>query len=439
MLKKVTIKFLIIYVFTLILLSCSAIVFNIIIDPFGVYHIVEINGINNSKTGQGNHVRMGKAGAVRVFKPQAVILGDSRAEYGINPEHPGWKTRNVYNLALSGANVYEILRYFQHAHGIQHLKQVLYILDFKQFNAYRENSGDFNEDRLSVTPNEQKNTYYYLSDTISTTLSTIALTQSINTIWRSAAKKTSTYLTNGQRDWHDDLLFRTAIEKYGSYYNLFSEEEKSLFIARSKNRKPRFVESFYNQKSRINVLDSFRRLVQIAIRDKIDLRLVISPCHARYFECYRLMGSWFLWEEWKRNLVRILEEESVKSGVAPFPLWDFSGFNTLTMELVPAPEDKKTHMKWYFEASHYTTNLGDLIQDRVFDHKEPGRTVPKYFGVLISEKNIISHLKNIRQDNRRFRELQPAVARELSDMASKYDLLDNYAKDINGRNVTQKW
>jgi hypothetical protein len=151
------------------------------------------------------------------------------------------------------------------------------------------------------------------------------------------------------------------------------------------------------------------------------------------------MGNWFLWEEWKRNLALIVEEEAAKAGVTPFPLWDFSGFNPLTMEPVPPADDKKTRMKWYFESSHYTTDLGDMIQDRVFDHKESGRTVPDYFGVLITSKNIMNHLDNIREENIRFRESQPKVAKELSDLAAEFDLLDSYAKDANGNNITFKW
>ena len=51
------------------------------------------------------------------------------------------------------------------------------------------------------------------------------------------------------------------------------------------------------------------------------------------------------WEEWKRALVSIVEDEAAKAGVKPFPLWDFSGFNPLSMELVPHTNDKKTKMK----------------------------------------------------------------------------------------------
>lgn len=439
MLKKTSTRFLYAYLLTLVFLLFGVAAFNAVVDPFGVYRLIEIKGFNDVKAGQGSQARMAKAGAVRVFKPKAVILGDSRAEYGINPEHLAWKTRPVYNLGISGANAYEIMRYFQHAHGIQPLQQVVYILDFKQFNAYRKNESDFSEDRLSVTRDGRKNRFSALADFISTTLSIKALSQSVNTIWRSAARKTTTYLANGQRDWHDDLLFRTAIERYGSYSRLFSEEERSLFAERSRGRVPPYRESFVDPESGVNTLESFRQIVRTAIRDKIDLRLVIGPSHARYFECYRLMGDWYLWEEWKRALVRVLEEEAEKAGVTPFPLWDFSGFNDYTMEPVPRAGDKKTRMKWYFEASHYTTDLGDLVQDRVFDHKEPGRTVPGHFGVLLTSRNIESHLRKLREENKRFREAQPPVARELSDMAAHFDLLDDYARDMFGSNVTVTW
>lgn len=437
--KLTALKFLRTYLWALTIFLICTVALNTLIDPFGMYRIVEIDGFNNVKTGQSNHVRMGKAGAVRVVKPRSVVLGNSRAEYGINPEHPGWSAEPVYNLAISGSNIYEIVRYFQHAHGIQPLTQALVMLDLNQFNAYWENAPDFTEDRLSVTYDQQVNPYFYLSDSVTTTLSLKALSQSVNTIWRSGTGRSTTYLPNGQRDWHDDLLFRTVIEKYGNYSAMFRVEEEGLFAIRSKTRVPPYRESFYHEKKRTNVFDPFRQMVQVAIHDKVDLRLAISPSHARYFESHRLMGNWFLWEEWKRILVQIVEEEAVNAGVKPFPIWDFTGFNALTMEMVPSPDDKKTRMKWYFESSHYTTDLGDLIQDRVFNHNDLNRPVPDYFGVLITSENIDAHLQKIREENRRFRELQPTVAKELSQLVSKYDLLDNYARDLSGANVTFKW
>jgi hypothetical protein len=413
-------KYLRLYLSALFLLLLSTIAFNLIIDPFGVYNFVDIQSINNVKTGQGNHVRMGKAGAVRSFKPRAIVLGNSRAEYGINPEHPGWKVEPVYNLGVSGSNIYESLRYFQHAHSIQPLDKVLIMLDLNLFDAYWENAVDFSEERLAVSLNEQKNEYYYLSDFIPTTLSLNALTQSINTIWRSATNKTTTYLSNGQRDWRNDLLFRTVIRNFGSYQNIFTIEEKSLLEAKAKGYSSDLKKYSYNQRTKINVFDWFRKIVKISIRDNIDLHLVLTPSHARYFEMHRLMGNWTLWEEWKRALVDIVEEEAKIAGVTPFPFWDFSGFTPLTTEYVPAENEKDTKMEWYFESSHFTTDLGDLIQDKVFNRNILSNNVPDYFGVLITSKNIDEHLEETRVLNLRFREEQPNVAKELQELASKY-------------------
>jgi len=59
--------------------------------------------------------------------------------------------------------------------------------------------------------------------------------------------------------------------------------------------------------------------------------------------------------------------------------------------------------------------------------------------VLITSDNIEQHLTNIRKQNQDFRELQPSVAKQLSDLASKYELSKSYARDIDGENITNKW
>lgn len=425
------------YALALFALLAGICALNVLVDPFGIYRIVLVPGFNDVKTGAGNHVRMAKAGAVRALRPRAIVLGNSRAEFGINPDHPGWRAQPVYNLGISGANIYEILRYFEHANRIQHIEQALLMLDFNQFNAYWENAPDFAEGRLSEGPDGSERPFYAAYDLVPSALSIDALSESFSTVWRSAMRKTTTYLANGQRDWHDDLLFRTAIERFGSYENLFSVEEDGLLSNRSRARRPPYVESFRNANT--DVFETFRRLIREAIRSKVDLRLAIGPSHGRYFETYRLSGSWPLWEEWKRELVRAVEEEAEKAGVKPFPLWDFSGFDQYTTEPVPDAADKTAHMRWYFESSHYTTELGDMVQDRVFGVRVPSRAEPSDFGVLLTSANIDAHLARIRKLNRWFRNAQPAVARELQNAASRHELSKDFSRSADGRNLTAVW
>ena len=69
-----------------------------------------------------SHLRMAKAYQVRLQKPRAIILGTSRAEFCLDPDHPGFSHRPTYNLNLSRGNFYEILRYFQHVDAVTELE-----------------------------------------------------------------------------------------------------------------------------------------------------------------------------------------------------------------------------------------------------------------------------------------------------------------------------
>ncbi len=430
-------KYLTVYLCAFAVILGLCISFNLVIDPFGVIFLVDLPGFNHKKAGQGRQARLSKAGVISAIKPKAIILGNSRAEYGIDPEHPGWSTRPVYNAALTDSNSYEMLRYFQHANSIQPLEQVLVMVDLPQFNAYKQfTMPDFREGRLAITLDEKPNQFYRVYDFIPTLFSLKALFESMDTLRKSIVDKQVTYLFNGQRDWHKDLLFNVA-NSLGGYSVIFKVEERSMIRIRAKNGDSQRIESFYKPETRVNGFDWLRRLLRIAIRDKVKVYIAINPSHARYWEMHRLMGSWFFWEEWKRELVRVVEEEGTRSGIKPFPLWDFSGFNPLSMERVPQPNDKTTKMEWYLESSHYTSALGDLLQDRIFGHHEPGRQVPDYFGVLITSRNIEYHLADLREQNLRFRELQSDVAAELKAMASEYEFAD-YIRDVDGNSITFK-
>lgn len=118
-------------------------------------------------------------------------------------------------------------------------------------------------------------------------------------------------------------------------------------------------------------------------------------------------------------MVKVNEEEAALAGKAPFPLWDFSGFNSLTTEEVPALGDTETRMKWYWESSHYKKELGDLVLDRVLDYSSPNRKVPADFGVLLDSKMLEAHLNQVRIDRDVWRKSHPEDVKEIADMAAK--------------------
>jgi len=162
------------------------------------------------------------------------------------------------------------------------------------------------------------------------------------------------------------------------------------------------------------------RIIEIARRDNIDLRLFISPSHAYEWEALRAAGLWPTFEEWKRRLVRLLAQDARRyPGASPIALWDFSGYDTIDSEPIPAPGDVQTRMRWYWEASHFTVATGALILDRVFaDSPASPFAGPADFGVRITESNIEEHLKQVRADRERYRQTHGAEVAEIQAIAA---------------------
>jgi hypothetical protein len=118
--------------------------------------------------------------------------------------------------------------------------------------------------------------------------------------------------------------------------------------------------------------------VKTSQNNSIKLNIFIPPMHAIHLEKYYIEGSWNLLETWKREVVKIA------------PVWDFSGYNSITTE--PISES----MKNYIDSSHYRKEVGDLVLNRILNYQID--TVPDDFGVLITPENIEQHLAKIRGD-----------------------------------------
>ncbi|MDJ0511236.1 MAG: hypothetical protein QNJ64_18565 [Crocosphaera sp.] len=400
-------------------LSIGFAFFNGLIDPYNVVGSPEIKGLNEIKPAFSNNLRMGKAAIINRLAPQAIVLGSSRAEQAYDTEHPGWDSQAQprYNLGLSAVNMYELLRYFQHAHKVQPLQQSVVALDFFIFNSYRNNKPDFNENRLAATANNNRNFFHQYYDMLPVFLSEDVFESSLNTIRQQKSRKSSdSYLKNGQRAWKNKP---EGILRRGGYQKSFAVTE-DIFVRSLYFPPPEKKYDFINSKTGANSLEYYRMLLQKAYEDKIDFRIVINPSHARQWEIIRHLGLWEKFEEWKRELVKINEQEAAKFKVSPFPIWDFSGYNSLTTETVPDAQDKTTKMKWYYESSHFSKPLGDLVLDKVFAYEDKNRNIPGDFGILLTSENIEEHLSKIRSDQKLYEKNYQKDVDTIKNLVNKY-------------------
>jgi hypothetical protein len=119
----------------------------------------------------------------------------------------------------------------------------------------------------------------------------------------------------------------------------------------------------------------------------IALTIFISPSHATDMEGLHALGLWSEFEQWKREVSKIA------------PIWDFSGYNSITTEPIAK------NMKYYLDSSHYRKETGDLILNRLLSYQE--NTVPEDFGVLMTPENIEAHLAKIRSDRENWLKTSP--------------------------------
>ncbi|MGB3511952.1 MAG: hypothetical protein WBA93_22480 [Microcoleaceae cyanobacterium] len=353
-------------------------VFNIVVDPYDVFNTPNFLGINHSKPRKDNSDRLFKATDIIRIKPVTVLMGSSRTKQGLDPNHPAFKNEQpAYNLSLNGINTYELRRYLEHALANQKkLDLVILGLDFFMFNKFVENQPSFSEQRLEKQ-------HISLEDFVNITFSSDALLASQETIIDSQTNPPNNigYGENG----------------FMPYRNPDPEKTQWRFESN--------IEGYYKFNAKYQLssqfLDEFKKVVDLCQKNQIKLILFISPSHATQWEAIRATGEWSTFEEWKRKVVKIT------------PVYDFSGYNSITTE--PIYND----MENYTDNSHYTKKVGDLILNRILSYKEAD--VPEDFGILINSEKIESHLAKIRQDREVWAKNNPDEVKLVKEIKQKYD------------------
>lgn len=392
--------------------------FNVLVDPFGMFGTKRIPGFNELKPEIGPRDRMAKAYRIRVVQPHGIILGSSRAEIGLDPEHPGWdkKSYPVYSLALSNARVDEILGYLIHAQLHGPLEEVVLAIDFFMFNANWRHEASFDASRLSV-PGSLLHDTGWIEDLVKALFSLDGVKASIDTIRVQNIPTTPSYYPNGARDTRRKWA---EIRAKGGHRQAFLSN--TLYELTHADGWPLF--SLDDNAGVPTPFETFKEIVKFCQQQKINLHILISPIHVLKQEVIWQLGLGFEYERWKRSLVGILNNSGT-------PLWDFSGYNSITMEPFPPLGDVETQMKHYWEGSHYRKRVGDLILDRLFDFQEFGRTVPDGFGIRLDASNIDAHLLATRNAREHYIHTHQRDVEEIAKQVQETEIRRRAIKALN--------
>ena len=361
------------YLFTLggVVLAGVAVLLllNLLVDPLGGYPAISLRAFQRYRAEIVSRPAKAELAARGDF--DTLIIGSSRVRAGIPVRHPAYGSARVCNLGLGGTTLSETSGVLDFALRHNPVKRVILAADFHMFSASRTIDPTYEISRfnphLAIVEYHCRNL-----------LGAHAAGESWSIVWNWWRAKPP---PAGEDGFAPKSLPRAASQR-----EIFAKRVRESLTA------PGAEGSFVRSVAR---LETFREMVRRCRRDGIELIVFIPPVHALQLETIAIAKHGNDFEQWKRDLVRILAEENATQIV---PLWDFTGFTGPMAETVPPADDKATRMKWYLEMSHFTPALGEFVLERLLVGPAHPAGIEGEFGTRLTPVNIEQHLLRMRND-----------------------------------------
>lgn len=347
----------------LVCYGLAATAFNAFIDPYLIIGSERREGINAIKVEINEHVRLSKAYHPAFETWDTLIVGNSRVEIGLDPEHSCFKSnaRRVYNLGLPGAGLRLQLEYALNVIDKQPIDHVMLSLDFVDFlveeGATLPPKNNLGND--SETPRYISQAFidYYQAlfslDALYSSIKTFSL-QSLNRPDRTDQG------FNPARD------FKAVVVAEGTY-SLFAQK---IFKLNQKYSQPKSL--WYSDGTPTIDFKILHEFLDISSDRGIRVTLFTNPFHEEFWRLLKEQGLYELHQHWIEMLYTLVNELDRKNIV----LWDFSGDSPYIHEPVPDPTIRAEPLQWFWEPTHYRKELGDLMLNTMLA-KECGST-PKF-------------------------------------------------------------
>lgn len=362
---------------TLLAGLAGVVALNLLVDPFGAYPFAALKKLQPYRSGVATRESKAELAARGTF--DTLVLGSSRMRVGLPTDHPAYGSTNVCNLGLSGTTLAETGGALDFALKKNPARRVLLGADFHMFSESR-----------GVDPTYEVSRFNPRLDLLEYHGRNLLGARALGEAWP--------LFKDWMRGRPPLVGDRGSVPKYlperASQREAFAKRLRTSLVAAGAEG------SFVRSADR---LETFRQMVRQCRRDGVELIVFIPPIHALQLEAVRAAGQWPNYEEWKRDLVRILAEEGATASV---PLWDFQGFTGVLAEPVPTEGDRTTRMKYYLEASHFTPALGGLVLERML-HPANGGADESSFGVRLTPANLEAHLAATRAERDAYAALHP--------------------------------
>ena len=413
-------RFLVIWLLAAVVFAAAVLALNVAVDPYGILGTPRVGGLTSEKLAAAERPRLTKPYLVEQTVPagpwSTLVIGASNADVGFDPNSAAWpaEARPVFNLAIDGADPDIQARFLQHALATAQPKLVLIGLSLEDamvFPVTRRLSAAAStqyvfESRMRVRADGSPNPGYArarLEDFAFATFSSQALTDSLTTLLRQNDPERTHETAQGLNSAGS---FARWVRTEGSY---------SLVMNKDREKTPQLLTWSFDPKTTTAGIGA---MIRDSRAKGARVIVFIMPGYVDQMEILRQAGATPLFEQWKRDVVLVVEQAG---GAEPVPLWDFSGYSPYTTETLPGPGDMKAPLRWFWEFVHFRAALGDLMVQRML-----GTGGPPEFGERVTTTTLPGRFAAYE------RAQQAWVAAHPADVARIADVVDAAARLVCG-------
>jgi len=358
-------------------LACAALVLTV--DPYRLVGWVDRPGFNHDKPQPEHHQKQIKLAAARALGANVLIVGNSRAEIGLDPDYPALAAGGLqpYNLALAGTRIQVARAQLDQLHraGV-HPRHLIVGAEFLDFPV------DPAAPARVVPPTEYPGAMEELAWRFDTAFSLDALGDALRTVRLQHAPNAPRMSARG----FNPLAEYRQMARDEGYYALF--QQRAADYAKRFAKLPRGLAGPDGASTEFTQL---RAVIGHGAADGARVDVVIYPYHAQIMALIEAAGMDPMLDSWRVQLVRAIAAERAAHPGVTINLWDFSGYGERQCEAIPAKGDRKSETRWYWEAGHFKAAMGQLMLARMLGQPEADPA----FGVALEADNLAQNRARI--------------------------------------------
>lgn len=329
-----------IWLLTLLLAMGLAVAFNRLIDPWGLHDGPRFEGVNAVKIRPERPLGELKLSRALRRAPDALILGNSRADIGLDPADPALTAlaARPFNMAEPGAALTSQVRYLETLLEAG-IRPRLLVVGVELFDALNPPAGDGHWYPRTDAWQRQRT----------------VMMQSLITL---AATTDSVRALHAQRDSFAATLRDDGFNPLHDYVALAARDGyRALFRQRAAENVKRIRGRHWPQNlPATGDFVALRRLLDIAGEHGMRVEVMTYPYHMHILGALARERMDREVSDWKQAVADTVAAAAARG--VQVRAWDFSLPGADSAEAVPAAGDRRTVTRGYWEGGHFKAALG---------------------------------------------------------------------------------